>query len=312
MKRVIHFGFLVLVLGPVCVLGCIQRYGTSVDGGYVRSFGRGARWMLADMTNAPSVNWKRDEEVLRRWATATNASYKTLSDYSACLLHLGRTREAIEILEPLTARFGGEYEINANLGTAYELDGQLEKALHFISRGIEINEGSHMGTEWLHVKILEAKIELAKNPDWLKTHSVLGYSFGDADVPVLPLALKGDPKEQRARRVSDAIVYQMRERLQFVHPPDATVHDLLFDLGNIVAIDDVVEDAIPIYRFALQFGSLRKPIIDRRLGHFESLVRWNFRRITEQHPGAVVSVVLAIITGLSCMYWRTRRNTASA
>src|SRR3954471_15128332 len=106
MKRVIRFGFLVLVLGPVCVLGCIQRYGTSVDGGYIRSLGRGSRWMVAEMTNTPAVDWKRDEEALRRWATATNASYKTLSDYSACLLHLGRTREAIEILEPLVARFG--------------------------------------------------------------------------------------------------------------------------------------------------------------------------------------------------------------
>jgi len=305
MKRMIRFGFLVLGLVPVCALACIQRYGTSVDGEYVRSIGR--RAILYYMTNAPSTDWKRDEEALRPWATATNASYQALSDYSACLLHLGRTREAIEILEPLVARFGGEYEINANLGTAYELDGQLEKALHFISRGIEINEGSHMGTEWLHVKILEAKIELAKNPDWLKTHSVLGYSFGDADVPVLPLALKGDSKEHKARDLSEAIMYQLHERLQFVRPPDATVHDLLFDLGNVVAVNDVVENAIPIYEFALRVGSLRKPIIDMRVNHFRSLARWNVHKFGEEHPRMVGSAIVGVLAGLWWMYRRGRR-----
>jgi tetratricopeptide (TPR) repeat protein len=308
MKRTIGFGFLILLLFPVCVLACIQRYGTSVDGEPVRSYGR--RGLVQYMTNAPKTDWAREEQIYARWINDTNnySSYKTLSDYSAELMHLGRTREVIAILEPLAACYPGEYEINANLGTAYELDGQLEKALQFISRGIEINEDSHQGTEWVHVKILEAKIALAKNPNWLQTHSVLGYSFGDADVPVLPLALKGEPREDKSRRLAEAIMYQMRERLQFVRPPDPVVHDLLFDLGNVVAIHDVVESAIPVYRMALEFGSLRKPIIDRRISHFQSLSRWNIQKFTQEHTGVVMSSVVGIVVGLWCMYRLSRRK----
>jgi tetratricopeptide (TPR) repeat protein len=239
---------------------------------------------------------------------ATNATFKNQSDYAAALMHLGRVKEAIAILEPLVKRYGGEYEINANLGTAYELDGQLEKALHYISRGIEINEASHMGTEWLHVKILEAKIALAKNPEWLRNNSVLGYSFGEADVPVLPLALKGDPREGKARQVAEAIAYQMRERLQFVRPPDATVHDLLFDLGNIVAVEDVVETAIPIYQFAATFGSVRKPLIDRRVSHFQSLHRWNMQRFAHEYPGMIGMVAIGSVLGL--FFWSRHKRKA--
>jgi len=49
-----------------------------------------------------------------------------------------------------------------DLGTAYELAGKNEPALRWIREGLRRNPNSHKGTEWLHVKILEAKIEQEK------------------------------------------------------------------------------------------------------------------------------------------------------
>ena len=110
------------------------------------------------------------------------------------------------------------------------------------------------------------------------------------------------------RHVSEAIAYQLHERLQFVRPPDPVVHDLLFDLGNLEAIRDIVENAVPIYRFALQFGSVRKPIIDTRVNHFQSLMRWNFRKFADEHFGIVMLMVVGIMVILCSMYVRSRRK----
>jgi tetratricopeptide (TPR) repeat protein len=211
---------------------------------------------------APPVNWTATEESLRQRAFLENSPYKVKSDYAVALLHLGRTREALQILEPLAKKYTNEYQIMANLGTAYELDGQLEPARKNIARAMEIKPTSHQGTEWLHVKILEAKIALAKDPNWLATHSVLGHDFGSGPRPVKPATLK---TTNDVSSVTKALVYQLTERLQFVRPPDPTVADLLYDLGNIYAISGLRADAARYYQRSLQYGDLRKPIITTRL-----------------------------------------------
>ena len=74
-------------------------------------------------------------------------------------------------------------------GSSVQHIGDNEQALHWISEGIRLNKDSHWGTEWLHVKILEAKIAAAKDPEWIKTHSVLELDFGKGEVPVMPATL---------------------------------------------------------------------------------------------------------------------------
>jgi hypothetical protein len=66
------------------------------------------------------------------------------------------------------------------------LTGKNEKALRWIREGLRRNPNSHSETEWLHVLILEAKIAAAKDPEWIKTHSVLALDFGNSDTAVLP------------------------------------------------------------------------------------------------------------------------------
>lgn len=124
----------------------------------------------------------------------------------------------------------------ANLGTAYELMGKDELALEWIRKGIERNPESHQGSEWLHVRILEAKIGLKKDPDWLKGHSVAGLDFGDGELPSRPspssLPLGNDGKPLSFLRAHAGIGYQLSERLRFVKPADPVVADLLMDYGQ--------------------------------------------------------------------------------
>ncbi len=56
------------------------------------------------------------------------------------------------------AQHPNDYSIIANLGTAYELTGNDEKALELIRKAVAINPNSHYNSEWIHVRILEEKV----------------------------------------------------------------------------------------------------------------------------------------------------------
>jgi tetratricopeptide (TPR) repeat protein len=178
---------------------------------------------------------------------ATN--FNDRSDYSIALMYLGRSKEAVELLQRLETEQPGKYFIAANLGTAYELTGNNEEAARWIAEGIHRNPESHEGTEWLHLKILEAKIAQQKDPDYFKKHSVLELQPQD----ITDATLIG--KEQlSADKLAEAIQHQLTERMQFVKPPDPAVASLLFDYAAIEAGTRTLESAKRILGMAVSYG----------------------------------------------------------
>jgi tetratricopeptide (TPR) repeat protein len=187
---------------------------------------------LLEKLKAPEVKvpWTVRRDELRK-ALAAGGDYQVKNDLATALAHTGEAGEAVVLLEQIEAEQPGLYRTAANLGTAYELSGDNQKALEWIRKGIERNAGSHEGTEWLHVRILEAKLALAADPAWLETHSVLGTRRGQ-DVTILANGNRGE--NLSPAQLEEALIYQLHERLQFVQPPDAIVADLLLALGNLV------------------------------------------------------------------------------
>ena len=97
--------------------------------------------------------------------------------------------------------------------------------------------------------------------------------------------------------------------------------DLLFDLGNILALTRIVEQAIPVYEFAREYGVQDALLLDRRLEHLQALVAANpgsgyvdeiDRLMGEAMHGLayfVAPVVFLVIAGV--VYWRfVRRRVA--
>lgn len=85
----------------------------------------------------------------------------------------------------------------------------------------------HQGTEWLHARILQAKVAIERDPAWLEAHSVLGVDFGSEVHPRMP-ALHEDRfgRPSSLEEIEKAIDYQLRERLKFVTAPDPIVANL--------------------------------------------------------------------------------------
>jgi len=165
---------------------------------------------------------------------------------------LDRNAEAISLLEEMEKERPGEYATAGNLGTAYELAGKNEPALQWIREGLRRNRDSHQGTEWVHVKILESKIEQEKQPDYFKTHSVL--NLDPNRIHDLSSVLTFENTQFSSKTVMEAIQYQLTERLQFVKKTDPAVASLLFDYAALEAATATVENARQVLDLAVKFG----------------------------------------------------------
>jgi tetratricopeptide (TPR) repeat protein len=199
-------------------------------------------------------SWDARRDRLRK-ELAAGGDYKVKNDLATALAHTGAAAEAVTLLQQIEAEKPGLYVTAANLGTVYELSGDDEKALEWIRKGIERNPESHEGTEWLHVRILEAKLALRDDPKWLELHSVLGSRSEDLMALIEPRDEKTHPfpgygvspsnsvtfsvvgnrgESLTLDQIKAALIYQLHERLQFVSPPDAIVGDLLASLGDLM------------------------------------------------------------------------------
>lgn len=266
------FGFMVLLAPPV--RACVW-YGTDLQGNKFSVHGLIGDRLVAELkAYEPRKEWERRRKQHEK-TLAKTADRRTRNHYAVTLMHLGRAREAIDILTALEREAPGSYVTAANLGTAYELAGNDTEALRWIRTSIRRNRAAHQGTEWLHVRILEAKIAQRRDPAWLKTHSILGMSFGDEVLPRVVAAYPpgNDGKPVTLDQLKLALWYQLDERYQFVRAPDAVVGSLLFDWANLLVRTDALESAAALYREAIRFGAPRAELAKARLARVEQLLQ---------------------------------------
>jgi tetratricopeptide (TPR) repeat protein len=174
-----------------------------------------------------------DEQRVAKVVASTEASYRqtptleTTNDLAVAWILTGRMPEGIQLLRELEKQYPGNAIVAANLGTALELTGADDEALQWIRESVRRDPQEHQGSEWVHVRILEAKQALKKDPNWLRKNSVVGWREGQR----LPPNERSQPRTPR--NLIDSIDYQLNERTQFVNAPDALVGDLYLSLGDL-------------------------------------------------------------------------------
>ncbi len=200
-----------------------------------------------------------------------DVAYQHESNKALELVHEKKFAEAIAIFEQIEKEHPGEYIIASNLGTAYELNGEPAKALHWIQEGIRRNPDSHYGSEWVHVKILEAKLAMLQDSRWLEKHSVLDLDFGSGEAPAMPVSL-ADSKDKQ-KKTFNSLEYQVEERFPFTSAPDPIFASLLFDLGNLAAFEMTVEHSVAIQKLALTFQPTNADLVKRRIAYFDRIAQ---------------------------------------
>lgn len=121
--------------------------------------------------------------------------------------------------------------------------------MKYIRKGLKLNPDSHDGSEWIHVKILEAKIALEKDPNYLNTHSVLNLHS----------------KQKQSQKVFDQLYIQLQERFPF-SPKEANpvMADLFIEMGDFYLDNISFEHAKAFYQIAkIYYKSSRKEVDEK-------------------------------------------------
>lgn len=273
MRASVAVALVVSALIPSNVRACVWSYGTTLRGEKISISGLAADEIIQSLRDFDSRSvWESRERSSRPRA---GADHYQRNDYAVTLMHLGRANEAVALLTEIERTHPNSYVTASNLGTAYELAGDNGEALKWIREAIRRNEDAHEGTEWLHVRILEAKIAAARDREWFQRNSVLGLDFGKAAIPSLPARLPSgnSSKPVTLDELKNAIWYQLDERYQFVAPPDPVVANILFDWANLLFRTDALESAIAVYREALRYGVPQAELAKTRLRRAEQALR---------------------------------------
>jgi tetratricopeptide (TPR) repeat protein len=191
----------------------------------------------------------------------TNHDIDAYSDYGIILIYLGRHKEAKIVFEEIEKINPGRYSTAANIGTLFELLGDNASALFWIKKAVEINPSSHHNSEWIHIKILEAKI---KGDEFLNSDFLIGTDFGSE---VIPVSTKSN---QELLELRAALYFQLSERMSFIKPKDKIVGLLLFELGNIYALISDVTVSLRTYDKAIEYG-YSSELLDKRYKKFKSM-----------------------------------------
>ncbi len=174
--------------------------------------------------------------------------YKTRSDIAFHLTRLGRYRESLIILQDLVKRYPHEYNLLSNLGTVYELNNMPDAALRVLRvTNKRFPEGRH-GSEWFHLKVLEAKLQLRNDPHWLEQHRVLDLGITEASPDTSQRFMAN------MKKLWDA-TYQLHERIPFTRIPDPVLANIINELGDAVAIEYSMLEAYKFYYMGLQYDT---------------------------------------------------------
>ncbi len=158
------------------------------------------------------------------------------NDIAVKLIKIGKYAEAEKILNTLLQTNENKYSYLINLGTLYELQGKNKQALAFIKKAVAINNESHDGSEWFHIKILEFKLQ-PFSKDNILAKSVLNIK-----------ALKIDSYD-----ISNQISYQLSERIPFTPAPDLLMAKVLQEYGDFLADSISIKAAYLIYEMGMDY-----------------------------------------------------------
>lgn len=232
-------------------IGCLWYQGTTIDGrlGIHNVNIPGSPKALSLAIKMKPAN----EEVLfkaHEYAPANPVAKK--NDKAVQVLLRGDATKAVNMLNNIERENPGHYFTAANLGTAYELAGDDENALKWIKEGIRRDPDSHMSTEWLHVRILEAKIQLKAETDWLTSRTITGADYGETRRE--GYYIETSQGNMNSQQIWNSLYRQLSVRILFVKPQDRVVAQLLKELALCEAQLGILENADGYARLAVHYG----------------------------------------------------------
>jgi len=176
-----------------------------------------------------------------------------LADLGALYVRLGEVGKAVALLRPALTAHPNHFRIAANLGTAWQLHGDLSQAELYLSQAVRLAPGKFQKAEKYHLKLVRQRLRERRGVQGLDDLFGVRYVGEDGKYEPGKLAA-GERKKLPAGAV--AIVQQLALWL----PSDSR---LLWQLGELAAVHGDVRTAAAILdgcvtQFGMGDGDLRQ------------------------------------------------------
>lgn len=274
--------FLLILLVPGASVACVNTsQGTAIDGGGSHFGGN----PIESIERARSLSADaRFLELKGKSSEQTGGDFEKKELLALEHVIHGRYPQALEIFQELETAHPGQYNTAANMGTTYELLGDLEQASKWIAEGMRRNPHSHGETEWLHLAILDARMKLAKDPGYLTREHIIPVP----DNASFRSQITVQGTNYMALQVLRALEYQLVERAFFVKTQDPVVADLLFSFGQLEARARTLESAVKLLGLAREYGYHDQAKLDEIIAGYRSTILFRKLRIGALIGGGVL------------------------
>ena len=135
---------LLTLLIPSLIQACLWLEGTTIDGEYKVYEDKPISSLFLSMSQRTTPKERFNNKFYRD-------NNRTIEYIALRNIMYGEYKEGIEKLLEIEKESPNLYATASNLGTAYELQGNIPLAIKWIKEGIKRDRESHYGTEWLHI-----------------------------------------------------------------------------------------------------------------------------------------------------------------
>jgi hypothetical protein len=173
------------------------------------------------------------------------------ADLGALYIRLGEVGKALEVLRPAQAAHPEHFHLAANLGTAWQLHGDLEQATAALRQAVRLAPGKFQRAEELHLKLVRLRARQAGDAQELD--DLFGVQYVGPSGKYEPGRLSA---EQRKKLSPEAVAYVQALALSL--PADAR---LLWQLAELAAAFGDVPTAAAIMDGCVTEFGLRAPAL---------------------------------------------------
>lgn len=201
------------------------------------------------------TRYMKEAAKLEQAALGRKLSADDSADLGALYVRLGDATRAIEVLRTAQREHPNHFQIAANLGTAWQVSGDLTQAILHLEQAVRLAPGKWLQAEQFHVKLLRLRLQSKAGTE---LDELFGVRFVNDKDEYEPATLAGvQMKKLPVRAV--AIVQQLALWL----PDDGRLLWQLAELAN--AFGDVRNAAAMFDGCVIQFGLENKELRRHRL-----------------------------------------------
>ncbi len=175
------------------------------------------------------------------------------ADYGAVLIRLGRWNEALAVLTPAVRRWPDHFALHANLGTAWQLQGEWDRAIEALQEAVRLAPPAWKRYEEYHLKLVRLRRAEKGGITARDVDDLFGVPWGG---PVGPW-----PEQRRQTLPPDAVA--IAQQLALWLPQDGRLLWLLAELAN--ADGEVIVAAAMLDGCVMEFGLNSPALRARRL-----------------------------------------------